>query len=174
MIEPTWKRIGAFHSEDSGTIGAVWLAHDTVTSVVHVYDVALFTTEVPVVIAEAIGARGRHYPLAWSKKDKAFADQFLDAGINVLAEPCTDAPAMIEALSREIWQMLRSSRLRVDKRVGEWLREYKAFSRDGTSIPNKGFPLMAATRHAVEMMNYARAESYGRVERDNFPKLAIV
>lgn len=174
MIEPTWKRIGAFHAEEDGTIGAVWLAHDEMSSVVHCYDVALFTREVPVVIADGIAARGRHYPFAWAKKDKAFADQFLDAGINVLPEPCMDDPAMVETISRQVWQMLRSSRFRVDKRVGEWLREYKEFFRDGTKVPPKGFPLMAATRHAIEMINYARPESFGVVQKKNYPNLAII
>lgn len=174
MIEPTWKRIGAFHAEDDGTIGVVWLAHDEISSVVHCYDAALFRCEVPVVIADGIAARGRHYPLAWAKKDKAFADQFMEAGINTLPEPCTDDPAMVEALSRQIWQMLRGSRFRVDKRVGEWIREREDFNRDGSTVPLKGFPLMAATRHAVEMINYARAESFGYAQKKNYPELALI
>jgi len=173
MLEPTWKRIGAFHAEDNGAIGAVWMAHDETTSVVHIYDVAVFAREVPVIIAEGIAARGRHYPVAWAKKDKAFAKQFLDAGINTLPEPCMDDPAMIEAVSRQVEQMLRTSRLRVDKRVVEWLREYKDFFRDGASVPQKGFPLMAATRHAIEMIPYARAESLGHMKRKNYPELAV-
>lgn len=174
MIDPTWKRIGGFHVEDDGKIGAVWMAHDVNSSVVHIYDAALFHHEVPVVIADGIAARGRHYPLAWPKKDKAFADKFLEAGIHVLHDPCADDAGMVEVNSRVIEQMLRNNRLRVDKRVGEWLREYNDFFRAGSNVPAKGFPLMAATRHAVEMISYARAESTGFAKRRTAPKLALV
>lgn len=159
MIEPTWRRVAGVHLEDDGVVGAVWIAWDTITSVVHLYDAALFKTEVPVVIEDGISARGRYYPVAWAEKDKAFADALLDAGINMLPDGCKDDQAMAELQSRAIWQMLRGSRFRVDKRVGQWLREYKDFFRDEAQIPLKGFPLMAATRHAVEMLDYAVAES---------------
>jgi hypothetical protein len=174
LIDATWRRVGGFHVEDDGTVGAVWLAHDPLSSVVHCYDAALFHGEVPVVMADGIAARGRHYPVAWAKKDKSFADKFLDAGINVLPEPCMDDPGMIEVSSRTLKQMLMGSRFRVDKRVGEWFREYKDFFRDGSKVPAKGFPLMAATRHALEMIDYARAESFGHAKRKNYPELAIV
>lgn len=176
MIEPTWKRIAGVHLEDNGTVGAVWLAWDTVTSVVHVYDAALFATEVPVVIEDGIAARGRYYPVAWAEKDKAFADALLDAGINMLPDGCKDDQPMAELVSRRIWQMLRGSRFRVDKRVRQWLREYNQFDRDEAQIPMKGFPLMAATRHAVEMLDYAVAESTHHIagEERNAPRLAII
>lgn len=174
MIDASWKRIGGFHVEDDGTIGAVWMAADPMSAVVHIYDAALFRHEVPVVIADGIAARGRHFPVAWAKKDKGFADTLLEVGINILHDPCTDDPGMIEVNSRVIEQMLRGSRLRVDKRVSEWLREYNDFFRSGSNVPAKGFPLMAATRHAIEMIDYARAESHGYARSENAPRLAIV
>lgn len=59
MIEPHWKRIAGMHVEDDGTVGAVWLAHDTTKSTVYCYDAAIFRAEVKAVIIEAIAARGR-------------------------------------------------------------------------------------------------------------------
>lgn len=175
MIDPTWKRIAGVHVENDGTIGAVWLAHDTITSVVHLYDCALFRNEVPVVIEDAIAARGRRYPVAWAKKDKSFADVFLNAGIRMLPDPCEETSAMRELISRRVWQMMRASRFRVEQRLGEWLREYKEFFRDGSSVPEHGFPLMASTRHAIEMMSYARPEApVVNTPEQNYPKLAIV
>lgn len=125
-------------------------------------------------MTDGIAARGRHFPIAWAKKDKAFADQFLNAGINTLYDPCMDDPAMIEVVSRQLRQMLRSNRFRVDKRVTEWLREYTQFFRDGSKVPAKGFPLMAATRHAIEMINYAQAESFHTKADVQAPKLALI
>lgn len=174
MIEPHWNRISAFHLEDNGTLGAVWLAHDIVTSVVHLYDAALFTKEVPAVIVSGLAARGRHYPLAWRKQDEAMAMELQDAGLNVLPEPCVDNPAMVEVRTRVIEQMLRTNRFRVDVTVGEWFEEYRKFFNTDSGVPHKGFPLMSATRHAVEMLPYARPAAPVRREAKNYPKVAIV
>ena len=130
MLEPLWKRIAGFHVEDAGTLGAVWLAQDDVTSVIYVYDAAVFAREVPAVISEGIAARGRYYPLAWRKEDKAMADMFLDAGINVLYDPSPDDPGTAAILSRQIWQGLRSKKFFVDKRVTNWRDENKRYFLD--------------------------------------------
>ena len=177
MIESHWARIAGVHMEDNGTVGAIWLAHDTVTGVAHLYDAALFRTEVPVVIEDGISARGRQFPVAWAEKDKEFADALLNGGVNMLPDGCKDNQAMAELISRRVWQMLRGSRFRVDKRVGQWLREYKDFFRDEAAIPLKGFPLMAATRHAIEMIDWAVPESRymsASASKQNAPKLAII
>ena len=174
MIEPGWRRIAGFHLEEDGTLGAVWLAHDTDASVVHLYDAALFTREVPAIIYEGIAARGRHFPMAWRKKDAAMAEKMDEAGIYTLADPCDDDPAMAEVISRDIWQRLRTSQFRVERRVGEWLEEYRKFYREGQAIPKAGFPLMAATRHAIEMLPYAQAEFGAGTKTDNHPQMSIV
>lgn len=174
MLDETWRRMAGIHLEDDGTLGAVWLAHDTVTSVVHLYDAAVFNLEVPAVIIEAIAARGRYFPVAWRKQDKALADKLYDAGVNILPDPSEDNQAMAEVISREIWQRLRASQFRVDKRVGEWLEEYRKYFRDDSNVPTKGFPLMAATRHAIEMLPFAEAAATGARSKNNYPSIAIV
>ena len=175
MVEPTWKRIAGVHVDDDGTVGAVWVAADPVTKITHVYDAAVFRNEVPVVIHDAIAARGRHYPVAWAKKQKSFADKLLDAGVRVLPEPCEDDPMTRELLAKQIWQLMRGKLFFVDRRVGEWMREYKEYFREGGKVPEIGFPLMAATRHAIEKIEYARAErEISTRPKQNYPKLAIV
>lgn len=174
MIDPLWKRIAGMHVDDDGTVGVVWLAHDQDSNTVHVYDAAVFRVEVRAVIAEGIGARGRHYPLAYRQKDQAFADDLLDAGINVIPEACADNQAMAEVLSREIWQKLRTGQFRVERRVGDWLKEYQRYDRDESQVPTKGFPLMSATRHAIEMLPYAKPEKAPGSNKRNYPKLALI
>jgi hypothetical protein len=160
--------------EQDGTVGVVWLAQDPTTSVVHCYDVALFAREIEAVITTGITARGRHYPMAWRQKDKGLADTLETAGVNILPDPSPDDPAMTEIIARGIWQRLRTNQFRVDRSVGEWLEEYRKFFRDDDKIPEKGFPLMAATRHAMSMVDWAKAEhGYGRVTK-NHPDVAIV
>ena len=172
MLEAWWKRIGGIHVEDDGTIGVVWVAHDQDAGVVHLYDAAIFRTEVKAVIAEGIAARGRHYPIAWRKKDQAFADDLMEDGINIIPEACADNQAMAEVMSREIWQKLRTGQFRVERRVGDWLKEYRRFDRSESKVPTAGFPLMAATRHAIEMLPYARAEQALKSSQPNYPKQA--
>ena len=174
MIEPNWRRIGAFHLEEDGTLGAVWMAHDDVTSVVHLYDDALFTREVPAVIQTGMAARGRHFPIAWRKKDSAMAEKLTEAGLYLLADPAADDPAMAEVISMDIQQRLRTGQFRVEHRVREWLNEYSKFYRDGQSIPKSGFPLMAATRYAVEMLPYAQADRSVARSTKNHPQMSIV
>lgn len=174
MIHESWRRIAGFHMEESGDIGVVWLAEDPITSIVHCYDVALFAREVEAVISTGIAARGRHYPMAWRKKDKGLADTLQDAGINILPDPSPDDPAMSEIISRGIWQRLRANQFRVDKSVGEWLGEYRNYFRNDNQVPSEGFPLMAATRHAVAMLDWAEAEYLPNRSKKNHPDIRIV
>lgn len=174
MIQPYWRRIAGFHMEDSGQLGVVWLAHDLTASVIHCYDAALFNTEVMAVVTEGIAARGRRIPIAWRKKDKAMANKLLSAKLPVLPDPSEDSQAMAEVVSREIWQRLLTSQFKVEVSVGAWLKEYKKFYRDGEQIPQEGFPLMAATRHAIQMLPFARSESDVHRNQPNAPKVAIV
>lgn len=172
MIEPLWKRVAGLHVDDDGTVGVVWLAHDFDNNVVHVYDAAVFQQEVRAVMAEGIAARGRHYPVAVRKKDEAFGDDLRNAGINVIPEMCKDDEKMAEVISREIWQKIRTGQFRVERRVGEWLHEYNRYDRSGNKVPTEGFPLMAATRHAIEMLPYAKPEISRRRNKPNYPKQA--
>lgn len=174
MIDATWKRIGGMHVDEDGTVGVVWLAHDRPNDTVHVYDAAIFRLEVRAVIAEGVSARGRHFPVAWRRVDKAFADDLQEAGINIIPESCVDNQAMAEVLSREIWQKLRTGQFRVERRVGDWLKEYQRYDRSETKVPTTGFPLMSATRHAIEMLPYAKAERVPGRDRPNYPKLALI
>lgn len=151
----------------------VWLALDPVTSVVHCYDAAVLRDEVFAVISEAIGARGRNVPIAYSKKDQAFADKLRENGLNTIPEACAEDSSLAEVLSRDLEQRMRASQFRVDKRVGEWLSEFNKYYRRDTKLPD-GFPLMAATRHAIEKLSWARPERLPGVKRQNAPRLAIV
>lgn len=174
MIDPTWKRIAGLHVESEGNIGVVWIANDPLSDVAHLYDCAIFRREVLAVIGEGIGARGKWIPVSWNKKASDFSEKLLDRGCNMLPEPCTDSEAMIEVVSREIWQRMRTSRFRVDKTAAEWLDEYRTFYRDDSQVPTEGYPLMAATRHAIEMMPYARAQRIGGKKQLNHPNVVVL
>lgn len=175
MIEDHWPRLGAIDLQQDGRLGAIWIARDPIADVAHLYDAALFEREVEVVIAHGINARGRKVPVAWEKKAKAMSDALIKLGCNMMPEPCDDDDAMAEVISRNIWARMRASRFRVDRSLSEWLTEYGEFRRNDSRIPKDGFPLMAATRYAVTMFDYARAiERTGMSRRDAYPKVAVV
>jgi hypothetical protein len=174
MIDPSWRRIAGFHVEDDGTIGAVWLAFDTVTSTLHCYDAAIFRAEVQAVVVDAIASRGRKFPMAWRKQDKAYAKALEDAGVRITYEPAEDTQSVAQVITREVWQKLRTGQFRVERRLQEWLREFKNFDYKDSEVPMNGFPLMAATRHAIEKLPYARPEKVPGQTKQKFKKVAIV
>jgi hypothetical protein len=173
VLPDYWKRVAGLHAEEDGVVGVVWLAIDDRSSVVHCYDAALFKIEVFPVIADSIHARGSWIPLAWRKEDEAFAKKLENTKINVLPEPSSDSPVVSEVASREIWLRMRGNRFKVDETCYPWLEEYKVYYRDESKVPQKGFPLMAATRHAIEQLSYAKAQSMPGSKKRNYPKVCI-
>jgi hypothetical protein len=181
-LEPYWKRIAGMHHEDNGDLGVVWAAYDDRGGILTLYDCALFRMEVPAVIQYGITARGRHIPLAWRKQDESMATLLLDAGVNVIPEHVTETPSSIEVDTQEVFQRLRAQSLRVERRVTEWLSEYKRMQRevksDGATnrwtVPAKGFPLIAATRHAVKCLDWAEAEADRYKTTENYPDIRVI
>lgn len=168
------KRIAGLHVEDNGTVGCVWLWLDYTTSVLTLNDCAKFDREVLAVIGQGISGRGKWIPLAFRKQDEPFAKDLRDNyGVNVLPDPCEDNQAMAEVLSRTIWQKLRTGQLRVEAVASEWQDENERFNRTDKKIPLEGYPLMAATRHAIEMLDFARPQSMPGSKRKNHPGVRV-
>ena len=173
MIEPHWKRIAGMHVKKNGDIACVWLAHDPETDCIHVYESCLFRNqEVFAVVVEALNVRGRWIPVAWN--DKPTSDKLLDRGCNMLPEQADDSPAMAASISREIFGRMDSNRWKVDKRLGQWVEEVKTYNRDGDDVPTASHPLMAATRHAVEKLEFARRLRPKGKKQAMYPSLAVI
>ena len=163
------------HAQNEGEIGCVWLAHDKAADVIHLYDCCMFRREVLAVIAEGLNARGRWVPVAWEGGAKEIVERLLDRGCNTLPEPSKQTPVLAEAISRDVWERMRTGRFKVDKRLAEWLDEYKSFVREDGQVPLKTFPLMSATRHAMADMDYARAQSRkGKLGDKNYPRISMI
>lgn len=175
MMQPDWRRIAGIHVIDDGTAAVVWIAHDRHTDTIHVYDCAMFRREVLAVIAESINARGRWIPVAWEKKAKAMSEKLKDRGVNMTYDPFEDNDAVAEVIARDIWERMRGSRFRVDKRLAEWLDEFKTFTRTDHKVPRETHPLMTATRFACGMYDeWARPERMPGASKPSYPKIAIV
>lgn len=174
MIDEKWRRIAGIHVEDQGTIAAVWLARDSETDTVHLYDCAKFTREVLAVIGEGLNARGRWIPIAWENSAEEMSKKLLDRGCNMLPEPIKETEALAEVLSRDVWERMRTDRFKVDKRLAEWLDEYRAFYREDGQVPRTSHPLMSATRHAISQIEYARRQTQRGDKQVNYPTVTIV
>lgn len=174
MIKPEWRRIAGMQTQDDGSIAIVWAAHNKDADTIHLYDCASFQREVLAVIAEGINARGRWIPMAWHKGAKEIVDKLLEKGCNTLPEAVESSQPAIEAASLDIWERMRSRRFRVDKRLGEWLEEYRTYYRQDSKVPTETHPLMAATRHAVMALDYARRQAPRRGRDINYPRIAVV
>lgn len=175
MIDSTWRRIAGIHVEDEGEIAAVWFSHDKTTDCVHLYDCAIFRREVLAVIGEGLNVRGRWIPIAWEKSAEDMANKLLERGCNILPEAEKETDAVREVGSREIWERMRTGRFKVDKRMAEWLDEYRSFYRQEGQVPKTSHPFMSATRHAITQLPYARAQKpQGRPPPKNHRKVAIV
>lgn len=173
-MSDSWWRICGLHVEEDGTVGVVWLGHDRTTSVIHCYDCALLKSEPLAMISSCIGSRGRKIPLAWRKQDEPFAKKLELDGIDVLPDPCHDNQSWAEVITREIWQKLRTSQFVLEENFGELRNEYELFNWNDSQVPMQGFPLMAATRHAIEKLDWARGGSFGKSRTPCAPDLRPV
>ena len=176
MIEDGWKTIAGIHFQPgvSGA-GAIWLAHDKQADTIHLWDCALYPTEPPIMVATAMTKHGRWIPIAWEEEAKPLIDQLLDRGCNILPEPVKQTAVQAEAVSRDILERMRTGRFKVDKRLADWLDEYRSFTRDEGLVPMTTHPLMAATRYAMANLDYARVrERKGKDTDKNYPRIAII
>lgn len=174
MMQPEWRRIAGIHVQNDAEMGVVWLAHDKTTDTIHLYDACLFKREVMAVIAEGLNARGRWVPIAWESSAKDFAEKLLERGCNTLHDPVSETEAMAEVLTRDISERMRTGRFKVDKRLAEWLTEFKSHRRDDSKVPRTSSPLMSATRYAVAALEYARRQGPKSKTGNNFPRLSIL
>lgn len=174
MIEPHWKRICGIHTQEDGSTGAVWLAYDRDGDFIQVYDSCVFKLEVMAVIAEGLNARGRWIPVSWTNADKEMSETLRGMGVRMTREDASDSDKSAEMLTRDIWSRMRTGRLKIDKRLGDWKAEYDSFDREKNKIPRTKYPLMSATRHALANLSYAKRLQSARKQQINHPRLAIV
>lgn len=172
MIKQGQKGIAGMHVSKTGEVSVVWLSHEPLVDDVTIVDAAIFKTEVPIVIAESINARGRWIPVAWSHQE--MADSLLERGCRVLPERTSDSDEMAEMVSRDIWERMRTQRLHFDKRLRNWAEEAAVLERTNGKIPKDPAPLMAATRIAMSELRYARRNQPRKIQRKSVNRIAIV
>lgn len=141
---------------------------------IHLYDTAVFRREVPVVIAEGINARARWIPVAWPPEAEELAKGLEERGCRMQPEACTNTQQAIEWQSIDIEERMRSQRWKVDRRLGDWLEEFRTFTREDGKVPMGTHPLMAASRYLLTDIKDARRQIGHRKGGALHPRVAII
>lgn len=94
----------------------------------------------------------------------------------MLIDSAKETPLLAEGLARDIWQRMRIGQFKVDRSLESWKEEFARFRRlEGGEVPREGYPLMAATRHAIGMLEWARKHPRMRAgQRKNYPEVAVL
>lgn len=162
--EPTWKHIVGVHVEQHAEFAAVWLGHETGkgTDRVTVYDSVLYPRGTHfAVIADDLKRRGAWKPIAWRIDDEEYIEALRERGCTTLGfsgkdAAYTETPAVCAANALQIDERLTGGTFSVWDVNTHWLREYESFGPKDGQIPQEGFPLMSATRHAFHYLKRAR------------------
>ena len=171
-MSDTWKRIAGIHLQEDGTLGCVWLGHDTIDDTIHVMDCCIFRAEVPIVIAEGINARGRWIPVAWPDSAKDMSEMLLNRGCRMLYDPVKESKALAEVTNRELWERMRTKRFKTNPRMAEWNDEFKGFKEsEGLS---EAYPLISATKHALSQLQFARRQALPAKKQTLHQRSAII
>lgn len=174
MISPDWKRIAAIEVIDDGSLAGVWIAVDSRSGRIHLYDCCKIGHRPIAVIAERITEHARWIPVAWEKSATAMADKLKERGCNMTFEPYEENDALAEVIARDIETRMDTGRFLVEPVCAEWIDEYKQHNRRDQKVPREGFPLMTATRFACAMFDeWAKPEGLPGATRRNHPNVPV-
>jgi len=173
IIPDAWPRIAAIDFGWDHPTAVVWMAHDTETDTVYVYDVACQNNTTAATFAGVINSRERWIPLAWPKdglqSDKgsgvSLADQYRQAGVNMLHDWARNPIAPgdtskgnnhIEPGIMDMLQRMESDRFKVFAHLQQWFLEFRGYHRKDGKIAPVNDDIMSATRYGVISLRFAR------------------
>lgn len=162
--EPTWRHIVGVHVEKHSEFAAVWLGHEVGkgTDKVTLYDSVIYPPGTHfAVIADDLKRRGAWKPIAWRADDEEYVEALRERGCSVLSffgkdSAYTETPAVCAANALQMDERLTTGGMAVWDINTAWLREYESFGQRDGMIPQEGFPLMSATRHAFHYLKRSR------------------
>lgn len=183
-----WPRICGVDFGYDHNAAAAWLAWDRDTDTLYLYDVFVMKGTTPMIQAPSIIAKGKWIPVAWPhdglQHDKGsgvqLAEQYRAAGVNMLAEKATHAPAMgqkegeggfgLEAGISEMLERMETGRWKVFDHLNDWFAEFRQYHRKDGQIVKKKDDAISASRYAMMMKRFAVVEPrpMGRVVTVNF------
>lgn len=173
MIEPFsipkhWPLINGMDFGWDHPFGAVGLAWDRDSDVLHVTKAYRESKATPVIHAAAVKPWGHWVPWAWPhdglQHDKGSGDQlkeqYASHGLNMLAQQASHEKGGngVEAGLFEMLERMLTGRFKVFSNLNEWFEEFKIYHRKDGKIVKLRDDLMSATRYAVMMRRYAITE----------------
>lgn len=174
-----WPRInGVDFGIDHPGAGA-FLAHDRDSDTIYIYDCYRQSGETPIYHAAAMKKHGSWIPTAWphdgfkrdgggGSKPVALKDQFRKHGVFMLPEHAhykDERGNSIEAGVIEMFEYMRTGRLKVFSTLPLWFEEKRLYHReDGVIVPKKD-DILSATRYAFVMRRKARTRPAEKIVR---------
>jgi len=164
-----WRRIVGLDFGWDHPTAAVWMAWDADADVVWVYDCYRQRETLPVIHAAAIRGRGADIPVAWPHdgldhekgSGEQLAELYRKQNVRMLPERSKfsdDRGSYVEPGLIEMLERMQTGRLRVAKHLNEWWEEFRLYHRKDGRVVKIMDDLMSATRYAIMMLRFARAD----------------
>ncbi len=154
---------------------AVECSHDRDADIVYVTKAYRKRESTPIIHAAAIRPWGDWIPCAWPhdglQHDKGSGDQlagqYRKQHLNMLPERATfsDGTNGVEAGLMEMLDRMQTGRLKVFKHLEEWFQEFRLYHRKDGKVVKEMDDLMSATRYAIMMLRFAKADPRNRKPR---------
>ena len=161
-INPSWPRIGGFSVLPNGEMGVVWLSLEPEWDILRIHQAVKFDRPHIGIIASEL-RRHPWTPVAWANEE--FAENLRrEHKCRMLQHGIHETQEKAEELTNVIAERMETNRLRINSACTKWAEEFESFRRGvrTSQVPRDSHPLMAATRHAVAMLKYARPEAEAR------------
>jgi phage terminase large subunit-like protein len=162
-----WGQIAGIDFGWDHPTAAVRLAWDRDNDILYVTAAHRLKEAVPAIHASAIKAWGSWLPVAWPhdglQHDKGsgvqIADQYRREGVDMLPEKATfeDGSNGVEAGVSEMLSRMQTGRLKVFSHLNDWWEEFRLYHRRDGKIFKEHDDLISATRYALMMLRYCRA-----------------
>lgn len=165
-----WPRLVGIDFGFNHPFAAAWIAIDPDADVIYVTDCFRQKQATPALHAPAVRSKGPWIPVAWPhdglQHDKGsgvpLAQQYRENGLNMLGQKATwpDGSNSVEAGIMEMLDRMQTGRLKVFRHLAEWLEEFRMYHRKDGKLVKEADDLMSATRYAIMMKRYARANEH--------------
>jgi phage terminase large subunit-like protein len=180
-----WKRICGIDFGIDHPFAASWIAYDSDTDVVYIYDTYKVKRETPPVHASAINRRGDWIPIVWphdglaadKASGKPLADHYRNEGLNLLENQFSNPPSEgqkegqggngVEIGLIEMNDRMKSGRLKVFSTCSEFFEEKSTYHRKDGKLIKLNDDCISASRYAIMSLRFAEIEEKTPVYSSN-------
>lgn len=165
-----WPRLVGIDFGWNHPFAAAWIAVDPDSDVVYVTDCYRQKEATPAIHSAAIRSKGPWIPVAWPhdglQHDKGsgqtLAQQYKEAGLNMLGTKACwpDGSNSVEAGIMEMLDRMQTGRLKVFRHLADWFEEFRMYHRKDGRLVKEADDILSATRYAIMMKRYARANEH--------------